>query len=305
MYPPAVRCSFERVGYVSMRLLDRVDPPQHHGEDLYRLGDWFTWSVEARELLTRIASDLARFAEPTLVHISSGVEAYDYSYSYEGVQLDSAVDGAFDAVVRALKRLKLGPRAYFLTKMQDDKIDGLAIHVFLTLTRDAFVRSAGDPWSAIYAPTAEVGPSVGRFPLHCDLYRASGLLNIYDKVPTDGSGKILLLPFEGFNLAMHATRSLPAKIEAEIRAYLTTNLVRDSWNDLYSLIYGSGTGFERTPHVWSEELNAEMLSRSTMLSPRTGEGYLVNDRLWLHGRGAPSGGVFENRMRRLVFTSKT
>jgi hypothetical protein len=44
-----------------------------------------------------------------------------------------------------------------------------------------------------------------------------------------------------------------------------------------------------------------MEQRQLRIKLYAGQGYLLSDRAWLHGRDAPRGGVPINRLHRLVF----
>jgi hypothetical protein len=52
---------------------------------------------------------------------------------------------------------------------------------------------------------------------------------------------------------------------------------------------------------WTKRLTDAMIDHQFLLPFKYGEGYMINDRKWLHGREAPTGGVATNRVHRLVF----
>ena len=52
------------------------------------------------------------------------------------------------------------------------------------------------------------------------------------------------------------------------------------------------------------DLAEAMQNLQQVIPLRSGEGYVLHDRFWLHGRLAPSGGVTSKRVHRLVFKEK-
>ena len=139
------------------------------------------------------------------------------------------------------------------------------------------------------------------FPLHADLYVGRKLLTIFEDVAVDDTGMSLLLTADDFFNAMKDIASMPESVRELAKHLLAGMHSEDRFEEFYSLLYGSGDGFERNPNPWSDELRVAMDALCSRIS-LSGARYLLNDRLWLHGRTAPSGGVSMRRMHRLAFS---
>lgn len=134
------------------------------------------------------------------------------------------------------------------------------------------------------------------FALHADLYPPMFLLNIFDDVPSDSSGASLFLPAERFFESIHSLQCIPGDIKAAMVDCLDRPVPEDRYQEFYDLLHGD--------HQWTGELQKELQGHARAIKLFRGEGYILNDRRWLHGRTAPSGGVPQNRLYRLVFDTE-
>ena len=76
----------------------------------------------------------------------------------------------------------------------------------------------------------------------------------------------------------------------------TLDAAEDRFNDFFYSLYARDA-------PWSEELSSALAAHQIMVKFQRGEGFLLNDRQWLHGRTTTSGAVHEDRLHRLVFNS--
>lgn len=75
--------------------------------------------------------------------------------------------------------------------------------------------------------------------------------------------------------------------------FLDRPLRFDSFDRFFEMVHG--------PNPWSTELSNAMCDASFAIPFARGEGYLLHDRQWLHGRKPVSGAVRSFRFHRLVF----
>jgi len=86
---------------------------------------------------------------------------------------------------------------------------------------------------------------------------------------------------------------MPRAAADRILASLQRETARDGFDTLYHLLHG--------PHEWVPDLEREIEQRQLRIKLRSGQGYLLHDGSWLHGREAPKDGVTADRLHRLVF----
>ncbi len=231
---------------------------------------------------------------PELIHVD---DYREYDLTYTGA-IEAITDGVlFDGlmtVAKAFYRLEPPTGICLLTQLVDEGLDFRGLHSFLAYVRAALVRLAGDGWAALYAPLGTTGSRAGRFPLHADLYRPIMLMNVFEEVPADRSGKSVFLSAASFAEAMAETPSLPDEVRQEILAMLTDEADLDGYTRFFSLVHGRDK-------PWAKDLDSRMRQRQTTVRLDAGEGYLIHDRRWLHGRESPRGGVSGQRLHRLVF----
>jgi hypothetical protein len=182
----------------------------------------------------------------------------------------------------------------FYHGLLDKGVSSRALHYLLAFTRHCIAVGEHDSFAALYAPLGKTGPDVGEFRLHADLYDSRSLLNIFDHVATDGTGESTFLPVSDFFEILDQTSPMDESARDQIKALFSPTTRGDRFMDFKQLVHG-----EQNP--WYEDLwNAMSAAQETMPLVR-GQGYLLDDRLWLHGRTAPSGGVPAWRSHRLTF----
>jgi len=266
---------------------------------------WLTWSPPFRAALAAHRAR-GRRLRPFLRYISRRRE---YAYTFD-VSLRSLTRTAMVAdlmpFVDALTRLDPGGKVAFLTDL-GCRAEGWRLHYQLIqagsldtvgtqplrITAETLERRlAATP--SVGAPLASLGKSEGEFPLHADLYRPEVLLNVFDAIPADGSGRSLLLPLRQFVEIVRKLPEMPPAVRRRLLQALRTPVEQDRYDEVYDLLHG--------PYEWSAPLNDAMRRRQLPIALGRGEGYLVHDRKWLHGREAPTGGVTVSRLRRLIYT---
>ena len=148
--------------------------------------------------------------------------------------------------------------------------------------------------AALYAPLGTTGSGAGAFPLHADLYVPEILWIIFDEVPQGRSGASLFAPASALLGLLDQVPEIPAATRALVRACFEGPAVEDQFDTLFSLLYGGR-------ELWRRTLRRSLRVYQVQIKLHRGQGYLLHDRAWLHGRATPRGGVAAERLHRLIF----
>jgi hypothetical protein len=269
--------------------------PRHiKGSPLLRESRCYTWSPGAVSLLRRLGGVLSEFDSPNVFHLGSR-GGYDYTYSLNCVrQFDAPIVRDIAALTKKLMCIQPPARVIFFSGLIDEHVTGEVVHYLFAIMRDVIAGILESPWAALYAPLASLGDDAGDFPLHCDLYIPEMLWNIFEDVPTDGSGAAVFLETATMLRLMKQVDSLPASTVRAVQRCLTTRSKRDRYEWFYDVLYGE-------EHPWTGELARHMMREQIRVSLAKGDGYLIHDRTWMHGRETPSSAVSARRVHRLVF----
>ncbi len=258
------------------------------------IAEWYTWSDPVRDFLRRLAPDLRRFANPPLVEVA-GLNDYNRSYSLSPACVSSTpLREELHELAARINALNVPSGLVFLDGMFDEYFDSLELRAFLSLLRGTLVEQAGDPRAALYAPLGKTGQNVGEFALHADLYIPELLINVFDNVPADHSGASVFLAVSELACVLDTIASLCQQQRRQILSFFEMEVQVDRFDELYDLLHGP-------VHPWTRDLGRSFQARQFQIKLRRGQGYLLHDRTWLHGRAAPAGGVPENRLHRLAF----
>jgi hypothetical protein len=263
-------------------------PPRSSASALGSTSQWMTWSAEFREVLHSHAAELGKL-RPALLTVH-GAAPYDQTYHQSP---PAALRPAFLAYARRLEGLRPRGDLLLFTGMFDDLIDRRVLHATLALLRAELVEIAGDRRAAFHSPVATTRGRANDFELHADLFTARRLWLIFDDVPPDGSGASLLLPAAELRNLLRASTAVPPSVRRRLLSLFGAELRRDSFDELFDLMHGK--------HPWREALAAELAARQLVLRLERGEGYLCDDRRWLHGRLPVTGSIRSFRFHRLVF----
>jgi hypothetical protein len=273
----------------------RIDPPATHPAlPINCHATWYTWSEPFRTFLRDAAAELRRLARPPLVSVP-GLVRYDTTFSRSPTELsDTRLQPRLRSFARSLHAIKPPRRLILFDGLIGRDLGAGELRALFALVRGALVEFAGDPRAAMYSPLGDTGRREGAFPLHADLYIPQLLFNVFDQVPTNDSGASLFLPVSALRELTAAVPCLPPAVRGRILRLFEHESGRDRFDVLYDLLHGRS-------HAWVPELERCMEKRQLRLKLHSGQGYLLHDRAWLHGREAPKGGVPSNRVQRLVF----
>jgi hypothetical protein len=152
----------------------------------------------------------------------------------------------------------------------------------------------GNVLSAMHTSLTPTGPC--EFPLHADLYPPQLLLNIYDDVrPGTGGASTFLRQSRLYRLL--AECGVPERLRTLIRAVLRGIPDHDLFTLAFSLLH------DEHGQPWSRALQDALARHRYMITLTRGQGYLLDDRQWLHGRDRISVPVKRSRLHRLIFDS--
>lgn len=274
-------------------LFTEVAPPAPHMANVLNgSAIWLTWSSQFREFAARWCDSSAALRPPRLTTIAN---RSSYGRTYTSDLPLSHFDPQLEEFACSLARVQPDDRVVLLDGLLDESIDGTGLASLLAALRDSLVRVHREPGAALYAPLGTIGESAGGFRLHADLYVPHKLMNVFEEVPSDSSGASLFLSKASLMTALVEAEVPRARID-RIRGLLEHRLASDGFEDLQRLVY------PRVDATWVVALGRTMSRMQLRIRLGRGQGYLINDRRWLHGREAPTGGVSPRRLHRLVFS---
>jgi hypothetical protein len=196
--------------------------------------------------------------------------------------------------------------AVILTRMLDGHGPDTAL-AFIGWLRAAIVQIAGEASSAIAAPTgaagqAEDGSGVegdNSFEPHSDMWIPALLFNLFNRT-VPGQGETTLMPIDDL-WEIAASVGMPAQTRYELRLAPVEAGECDYFDHFNGRLYGE--------HPWADAMKAALFAASMTVPMAPGEGYLINDRRWLHGRTALDARSLapedrEHRLYRLAYNNK-
>jgi len=278
------------------QLFAEIPIPHHHrNKTAAQLARWYSWSPP---FLQTIATNLERIEalpRPGSINVR-GCDPYNTTYTYRMSALpDRLVHFAIDAG-RALLAFRLDHQMRFLSSMLQPPISSVVLHKIFALIRCGVVRNTMDGRTSLHAPVKTKREDEG-FPLHFDLFLTDKLWLVFDNVPSGSAGRSLFLSRAEFEKALAGNRLMPECMRRKILALLRATPTEDSFDECYDLIHSE-------EHSWTRLLEKICRRESLAIKLWSGEGYIINDRKWLHGRTPVKGAIPTNRFRRLVYGNK-
>jgi hypothetical protein len=265
-------------------------PPERPGFATVGWAGWFTWSRQFRDFLADSVEWLDRLPEPNLRKID-GLGEYGSTFHLAVEPPRELTDFAL-----SLCRIKQPAGVMLFTRLLSEPLDGRLLRRVFALLRTSIANILGDERYSLYAPLGTTGMRAGDFGLHADLYMPEILFNVFENVPGDGSGASEFLPVRTLLGLTDEIDAVPKRARARLKACFRDARRADRFNELYGLLH-------YTERPWAKSLRAAMSDGRRSILLGAGEGYLLHDRTWLHGRTAPTGGVPVSRLHRLVFNT--
>jgi hypothetical protein len=253
---------------------------------------FLTWSDQLREFVATHDAQLRAIARPRLIEVR-GCEPYAWTYDVPGHKLRWLNAQERRRLALALTKVTPGSDLWILDRVIDEQIDSRILLALFVLFRACLVNHAGSASRAMCRPVAPASRDRG-FPLHADLYLHQKLMLAFDDV-IDRGGASLFLPVETLiRLLKTGRNACPVSARQRIVSLLQGRHAVDHFDELFRLLH------ERE-HPWVPELEHRMARAQIVLQLGRGEGYLIDDRRWLHGRSPSSIPVTARRFRRLAF----
>jgi hypothetical protein len=277
-------------------ILEPIDPPSRQRRfAISKRATWRTWSSEFRRFIGEWSRYARRASRPTMKLIGR-IRPYGETYTHR-VDERSELAPALSAFTRALMLdVDLGTLC-FLDGLLTDGLSRKSVHLLFAAMRETAVSVLGDSRAALYNPLGSFGKNSGDFPLHADLYAPRFLFNIFDDVPADGSGASIFLSVDELRQVLPTVTSMPRAVRTQILNCQRRVIVTDRYDEFFDLLHSSR-------HPWHRELRTALRRAQHVIPFTRGQGYLIDDRLWLHGRETPARGVTQNRIHRLIFDSR-
>jgi hypothetical protein len=258
---------------------------------------WYTWSDAFKEMF-RDARHLEAFRNltPAIEHIK-GFDEYNYTYTISAAQIANLANlKTWQQCARDLYNFHHDTGLVFLTDLISKDMTAEEFHKVFTLFRSLIVHDCNDEMESLYTPLTP--SNKGFFPLHCDLYIPKKLMNVYEAVPSDKSGASLFLRMDTLiDTILPRTTRMPAAIRRKISSLINLEDRSDKYDMFYNLL-------NDTDNPWYRELLRRTTHHRFQIKFQKGQGYLLYDRRWLHGRTKPNGGLTIKRVHRLVFNSR-
>jgi hypothetical protein len=256
---------------------------------------WYTWSNEFRSLFKSLNREFRTLKRPSSTHLLGGKE-YDDTYTLSIHSLtDKTLARKLFSFSKCLYNLDVSGRLLLFTDMLDDDLDGRSLGYLFAFFRAALISLSNDPLSALYQPIK--GHKRGKeFPLHSDLYIPVILFNVFQEVCNDSTGASLFLQVSSVVELLGQLKTLPPNTRDQIIENLTKIHRQDRYEENFYLLHGW--------EDWTNELERLMRQRQLRIKLYPGQGYMLHDRRWLHGREAINGKLTHKRLHRLVFNNK-
>lgn len=280
-----------------MQIFEQVEAPKRHRSTAFKhKPNWYTWSSDARKLITSCPRKGVDHCAVRLVDLGGSGE-YPYGYSIRNSPAFTGLSTHFSPLADSLFHMRVPKRIMLFHGLIDRSISSHRFTVMLACVRDILADMAEDPMAALYPPLISKWKKGTPFHLHADLYPAPVLFNIFDHVATGSEGASIFLPVAEFCHLVRSQNSVPPSARSRLLGCFSGSHHEDRFNDFYQTVYGEKR--------WQSQLAGAMSARQMTIKLHRGEGYLLHDRSWLHGRTATSQTVTAARLHRLVFTPKS
>lgn len=281
-----------------MGIFQQIDPPLKQARlTINRKATWHTWSPDFRALFKPWKKEIETLRSPPSIHLLRGKE-YDDTYTLEASRLsDKKLTRDLMFFAKDLYGLQISNQLMLFTSLIDKDLSGRGLHYLFAFLRAALVSCSRDPLSALCQPISRSQKRGSEFLLHSDLYVPAILFNVFDDVENDSSGASLFLSVSSTIEILSQAGSLPLEVRLRITDNLTGMHDKDFYEENYDLLHGCA-------HQWTQDLERRMMKQQLRIKLFSGQGYMIHDRKWLHGREALRGRLSSKRLHRLIFNTR-
>jgi hypothetical protein len=267
-------------------------PGRHRRNELARSVNWLTWSKAFRSLIGELLN-MGAFGHRTILKNVRGCTPYSTTYHPSKENIPTHYQTAFLRFASNLHGWPVRSGLWLFRGMLDPPLEAGNIRALFALLRASLVTRARDSRAALYAPVSPERKDHG-FKLHADLFLTTRLWLIFDDVPEDGTGASLFLSRGDLLSTLRTQKEIPTETVRKVFTLMTRPIARDSFDRLYGILHS-----ER--RRWSDSLYLALRDKTRAIPLYRGEGYLLDDRHWLHGRTPASQAVTAGRFHRLTF----
>jgi hypothetical protein len=256
-----------------------------------RGGRWFSWSSSLLKWVERNSEWLRKISHPRLIEVRE-CKPYESTYDVPLGRIRSLVsDGLAHAFASAVDGIQPGKTLMLLDNMLEPPVDSRILYSIFVVLRASMVATHRDSGIALFSPVKPERHDNG-FPLHADLFLRSRLLIVFDDVMANCGGDSLFLGRDDL-FEICDDIGVPVSTKNRLRSMFESPCTNDCFDELYDLLHGA--------HAWVDAMERSFEGRQQVISLKRGQGYLLDDRQWLHGRTATRIPVRMARFRRLVF----
>lgn len=277
-----------------MLLFQETPPPAAHQRFTRKHQvRWLTWSPYFLQFLPAIKKQSRKYQEVDFV-FEDQYQDYNYTYTVRLEALDPGFLEAMRHFVYDLHHFDPGEHIVFFHGLINRKVDGKTFHFLFALLRALLVQMTRDEMGALYSPLTS-GKRLDDFPLHCDLYIPGILWNVMEAVARDGSGHSTFLPLRTlFEEVLPQVSRMEQATRTHLEKLVYSTVRQDHYDQFYQLLYRE---------AWCREVIRMQRNYRWRILLDKGEGYLLHDRTWMHGRDRTHGGVSGKRLHRLIFNN--
>jgi hypothetical protein len=277
-----------------MILFEPSDSPiRHRPFTRYQQVQWYTWAPTFLQDVKELKIQLAKIKPVKFVYLKQQVD-YNYTYTVNLSKLNKDFYHHFKNYAYALYHFDPGNNILFFTDLINSRVHGKLFHFMFALMRAYLVEITGDEMAALNSPLT-AGKGENDFPLHCDLYVPHHLFNVMEQVADHRSGHSTFIQTSVlWNDILPQVKNMDTKTRKYLHTLVHKTIRSDNYDRFFGTLYDE---------KWEIEVKQLLKKQCLRIRLEKGEGYLLNDRLWMHGRDITRGGVSSKRLHRLIYNS--
>lgn len=278
-----------------MKLFKEIQPPVPFEEVSNECkAKWLTWSDDFLSFQDQIIKESQKYGAPEILVFQGRYKSQSYTVDLN--RLDPSFLNKINDCSSFLSKIKIKEELYFFDKLISDSFNSQSFRFFICCLRAKLSSRRKDGMASLYIPIGAV-EGENEFPVHSDLFIPIYLWNIFDEVFTSNQGCPLLLPVATLlNQIVKQIDNFPEDKYNFLKYIFGDKVVynEDGYDQLIAVLHGK-------ENWWSQEVKEGIEKYVLKIKFGRGQGYLINDRKWLHGRSFSSESVTSNRLHRLVF----
>jgi hypothetical protein len=243
-----------------------------------------TWSKLMINYLNEFNKRIPNLSIPEIIQYDNKyTKSYSVKLNKNFVTTNTDLD-----VIESFNQISPKNQLLFFKDLIDNNITYETLHYFFSYMHVLSGSKYASPTYSLYAPLGTTSNVGIEFPPHFDLYKQKLLFIIYNDVSLENEAAITFLSKQNFIKIIEA-ENIKGK-ELILQA-----LMNDLHEDQFDVIFGT---LYKNENEFIKDLLFEFSSEVKIIK---GDGFLCNDREWLHGRKAQSYKISNQRLIRYVF----